>query len=728
MSQKWSWRPSVMAGFVFAVTACSSPSDVPGADGQSGTPSSNGKNAAVRLIPEAPGARCPQGGTALQTGLDDNGDGALSDDEVEQTSYVCNGSGTQSGGMSLVKLMPEAAGARCASGGTAVLSGVDTNADGLQGDSEVTHTQYLCNGEGEKKGNAYLMKMASEAAGPNCPQGGTAVLGGIDMNVNGQLESNEVTTTQYVCTGSTGASGTEALVKLDAAPAGANCGQGGRAVKSGFDANGDGTLGATEVTNTTFVCNGLTDYPNRGEALVRLDTEPAGANCAYGGTAVKTGFDSNGDGTLGDSEVTTTQFVCSAANFFPTKWASNPRGSYSSGEITNLWVPVSRRLWLYKTSDTSRIKLTVSDIFRVGAGYNGGRGAYSVRMNGSGMGCDAWQYNSNASGWNQDYHFPFANVCLTEQLPKGLYEFEVWSFASGGTNSVGAGTGSALLLAEELDGTKPYAFSKTGVPITTTSTSYVKTNGREVKFLKQSASTLLKVTLADTLSVGYNQNGGWGMVMVRLDGANTSCYTGKYDAQGTGGDFHNPFVMTCILPNVSAAQHTLDVAFSANSGSYVYQGWERSNPLLLVEELPTTGLTHSSTAVDSGNLAGAWAGVEKRYVVHNVSAPGKMVKVTYSDTFRAAAGCNGRWGFFQLYVDYQPTACTSGQYVWNSGTAPQDHHHPANLTCIIPNLTPGPHTFTIWSTTQHSWDGTSCGYNRFGWNRGQNLLLVEDLP
>ncbi|HZH14117.1 MAG TPA: hypothetical protein VE057_07125 [Archangium sp.] len=723
MSQQWSWRPSVVAGLVFAITSCTSPSEVPGADEQ------NGKNAAVRLVPEAPGVRCPQGGTALQTGLDDNGDGSLNDDEVEQTSYVCSGSGSQQGGMSLVKLMPEAAGARCASGGTAVLSGLDTNADGLQGESEVTHTQFLCNGEYEKKGNTYLMKMLSEAAGRNCPQGGTTVLGGIDVNVNGQLESTEVTTTQYVCNGSTGTSGTEALVRLDAAPANANCGQGGTAVKSGFDADGDGTLGITEVTNTTFVCNGLTETfdPNRGEALVRLDTEPAGANCAYGGTAVKSGFDSNGDGTLSDSEVTTTQLVCSTANFFRTKWAINTPKSYESGEITNLWVPVSRRVWIYKTSDTSRIKLTVSDNFRVGASYNMGNGWYSVRMNGSSVGCDARQYNWNAAGWNQNYHLPFANVCLTEQLPKGLYEFDVWSMASGGTSYVGAGTnGSALLLAEELDGTKPYAFSKAGEASVTAVPSYSKASGREVTFLKQSASTLLKVTLADTLRVGYNQNGGWGTVMVRLDGVNTSCYTGKYDAQGTGGDLHNPFVMTCILPNVSAAQHTLDVTLSANSSGQAYLGWERSNPLLLVEELPNTGLTYSNMGFASGEISGVWAGVGARQIVHNVSAPGKAVKVTYSDTFRAAAGCNGRWGFFQLYVDYQPTGCINSQHVWNTGAA-QDHHHPANQTCIIPNLTPGYHTFSIWSTTLHG-DGSSCGSNYFGWHRGQNLLLVEDLP
>jgi len=284
-----------------------------------------------------------------------------------------------------------------------------------------------------------------------------------------------------------------------------------------------------------------------------------------------------------------------------------------------------------------------------------------------------------------------------------------------------------LLLAEELDGANPYAFSKAGGLSGTVSTSYVKMNGREVTFTKKSASTLLKVTLADTLRVGYNQNGGWGTVMVRLDGANTSCYTGKYDAQGTGGDFHNPFVMTCILPNVSAAQHTLDVALAANSGAAALLGWERNNPLLLVEELPNTGLTYSNVGIASGELSGAWAGVGTRQLLHNVSAAGKTVKVTYSDTFRAIAGCNGRWGFFQLYIDHQPTWCINGQHVWNAGAA-QDHHHPVNLTCIIPNLTPGYHTFAIWSTTQHSWDGSTCGSNHFGWNRGQNLLMVEELP
>lgn len=722
MSQQWSFRRSAMTGLVLALTACTAPSE-------SGA---NGKDASVRLVLEPPGARCPQGGTAIQTGLDDNGDGALNDSEVRQTSYVCSGgTSAPSGQMSLVKLLPEEGSARCATGGIAVLSGLDANADGLQNDSEVTSTQYLCNSEDGQGGKAYVVKMLPEAAGTNCPAGGTAVLGGIDVNADGQLQSTEMTATQYVCQSSASLTGANALIRLDMEPAGANCRQGGTAVKSGLDSNDNGTLDPEEVSNTTFVCNGLTGATgqNGKNALVRLDPEPAGANCAYGGTAVKSGLDTNGDGTLSTVEVQTMQLVCSSANFFRTKWASTLPNTYASGEIANLWVPVGRKVSLYKTSDTSRIKLTVSDNFRVAVSVPyGSHGTYSVRMNGGSFGCDAYQYNSHASSWSLNYHFPFSNVCLTDQLPKGLYEFEVWAISGAGTSYVGHLT-DAVLLAEELDGTKPYAFSKAGSEIATTSTSYVKASGREVSFLKQSATTLLKVTFADTFGAAFNQNGAAGTVMVRLDGANTNCYTGQYDAQGIGADIRNPFVLTCILPNVSATWHTLHVAFMATPGygGTPRLGWARSSPLLLVEEIPNTNLTYSNTGVVSGELAGNWSGVSARQVLHNVSAAGKTLKVTYSDTFRAALNCTAHMGNFQLYVDNQPSGCKNGQAVSNSGGAGQDHHHPVNLTCIVPNLAAGVHTFAIWSSTLQN-DGSSCGYNYFGWNHGQNLLLVEELP
>lgn len=41
-------------------------------------------------------------------------------------------------------------------------------------------------------------------------------------------------------------------------PAGANCASGGSKVSSGLDANANGTLDAGEITSTTYVCNGTT--------------------------------------------------------------------------------------------------------------------------------------------------------------------------------------------------------------------------------------------------------------------------------------------------------------------------------------------------------------------------------------------------------------------------------------------------------------------------------------
>jgi hypothetical protein len=262
----------------------------------------------------------------------------------------------------------------------------------------------------------------------------------------------------------------------------------------------------------------------------------------------------------------------------------------------------------------------------------------------------------------------------------------------------------------------------------TTSTTFQKADGRTLTYTKQTSSTLLKVTLADTFRVSYNQNGGSGFIMIRMDGRDTSCYAGQYDAQGVGGDFHHPMVMTCVLAGVATGAHNFDVWIRSVSGGAVYLGWERSYPLLMVEEIANQNLSYSNGSSASGELSGDWAGVGARQVQHTVSAAGKTIRVTYSDTFRATANCGGRWGFYHVYVDGQPAGCGNAQYSYNSGSSAHDHHHQINQTCLVKNLAPGAHTFSIWSTTRYSWDGTACGSNFFGWNRGQNLLLVEELP
>jgi hypothetical protein len=699
-----------------------------------GLPGQNGRSSLMRLVPEPAGVNCSSGGTAIHSGLDANGNGALEDSEVQSTAYTCNGATGGSGSPApgaLVRLESEPAGANCTNGGVVVYNGLDTDHDGTLESGEETSTMYVCNGASGSEGRPgarALVRLDPETAGANCEAGGTAVRSGVDTNGNGTLDTTEAASTSYICNGttaSTGAPGQQPLVRSTFEPAGANCEAGGTAVRSGVDANSNGTLDTAEATSTSYICNSGADSLETAslQALVRLDSEAAGTNCPYGGTVARSGLDANGNGTLDMAEVTQTQYICSSGFFYPTRWAVSAPAIESGNVPVGFWVPVGRKVTLYKASASTRLKITASDNLRVGLGVNNSHGYYEVRMNGGMMSPRCYQssYNGNTTGWTHNYHLPYATVCLTDQLPVGVYEFDVWVHASNGAAYVGANAPQTLLMAEEIPATATYGFSTAGGDGVTASSVYQPAPGRTVVYTKQSASTLLKITLADTLRVGYTQNGGWGTVMVRMNGVNTTCYTGKYDAQGTGGDFHDPFVMTCILPGVGAGRHTFNVWLSSGSGGQAYLGWLRSYPLLLVEEISNQNLTYSNGSLVSGEISGAWAGVAARQVLHTVSTTGKTLRVTYSDTFRSAAGCNGAWGLYQLYVDNQPTGCYNGQYAYNSAGAGQDHHHPVNQVCLVKGLSAGVHSFSIWSTT-------GCGSNYFGWNRGQNLLLVEEMP
>lgn len=99
--------------------------------------------------------------------------------------------------------------------------------------------------------------------------------------------------------------GGRTLVVTAPEPAGEHCVAGGVAILTGTDADSDGELDGSEVSTTTYVCDGAA-----GGSLVRVDDEPPGASCAAGGVAVHSGFDDDGDGVLDDAEIDDTAYVC----------------------------------------------------------------------------------------------------------------------------------------------------------------------------------------------------------------------------------------------------------------------------------------------------------------------------------------------------------------------------------------------------------------------------------
>src|ERR1044071_6304571 len=110
------------------------------------------------------------------------------------------------------------------------------------------------------------------------------------------------------------------LVRRDLEPAGKNCPYGGTAIRSGLDRNGDGVLGDDEVQNTTYACNPATSV------LVRRDPIAPSLDCPDGGVAVQTGIDDNGDNVLEDAEIDQTTRSCNSlelwnGDFLASHWA-----------------------------------------------------------------------------------------------------------------------------------------------------------------------------------------------------------------------------------------------------------------------------------------------------------------------------------------------------------------------------------------------------------------------
>jgi hypothetical protein len=147
---------------------------------------------ATRMDP-ATTTECPFGGTVVSSGLDSNGNGQLDDAEVKTRTMVCNDAPAQPPPTILVRLVPEPAnGGHCAEGGTAVQSGPDRNGNGRLDDDEVTHTDFVCS-------LPVVTRLAVEPVGDRCAAGGVVFLAGPDRDGDGKLDDAEIESTEISC-------------------------------------------------------------------------------------------------------------------------------------------------------------------------------------------------------------------------------------------------------------------------------------------------------------------------------------------------------------------------------------------------------------------------------------------------------------------------------------------------------------------------------------------------
>ncbi len=312
---------------------------------------------------------------------------------------------------------------------------------------------------------------STEPVGSNCATGGARIDAGIDSNGNGVLDAAEITATQYVCSGSAGAAGPAGapgaagrdgmatLIRLDAEPLGANCAAGGTKVSVGLDANANGVLDAGEVSATPkYVCGGAagaagtngtngingtngTNGTNGRTSLMAMTPEAAGVNCAYGGTKVSAGLDSDGNGVLAAGEVTSTSYNCDGAPGAGISWVT------VSGTSQQATSGVG-----YLADNASQVIITLPTAPSVGE-----------LIEVSGVGTGGWSLAQNA-----------AQTILTKALPASYANYGAsWS------PQVGAGSSNWGAIASSADGSKLVAAGWLGGRIYTSTDSGQTWTARE---------------------------------------------------------------------------------------------------------------------------------------------------------------------------------------------------------------------------------------------------------
>lgn len=232
----------------------------------------SGLSSQIQINTERAGSNCEYGGIMVEVGIDTNINGMLDQEEVQSTSYVCNG---LDGKNSLTAVKNEAKGLNCENGGIQLNSGIDSNKNGLLEEEEVTATAYVCNGLDGKVSSTHVTNIG---AGINCENGGLKIDTGVDLNGNGILDDSEINATHYVCNGLEGLS---SLIKVIDEPTGPECENGGIRIFSGIDVDRNKTLDVSEILMINFICHGIDGIINEEIQIRLLNAVGSAANTTY---------------------------------------------------------------------------------------------------------------------------------------------------------------------------------------------------------------------------------------------------------------------------------------------------------------------------------------------------------------------------------------------------------------------------------------------------------------
>ena len=261
----------------------------------------------VNSVQEPAGENCLYGGVRLESGLDDNENGQLDSDEIDKVSYSCNA--RVDGYTSLLDLEEVEPGEDCAFGGLLIHSGLDLNEDQSLQEDEISASTFLCKSEDGHDALVELTEVDPDMNGP-CYFGGTQIDSGVDLNRDGVLSEDEITSTQFVCAVHINENLT--LVEHSLENPGENCEWGGIRIETGYDLSGDGVLDPDEVEYDGYICNQVVLVAGKN-SLIELE-QASSSQCPGGGYVYLVGLDDDYDNSLSTDEIDSRVLVCNGVD------------------------------------------------------------------------------------------------------------------------------------------------------------------------------------------------------------------------------------------------------------------------------------------------------------------------------------------------------------------------------------------------------------------------------
>jgi hypothetical protein len=156
---------------------------------------------------------CNEGGVTISSGVDTNKDGKLDDDEVTEEQVICAGETVdvppigEGGELTRVDILG-AGDAMCPAGGVAVHRGTDEDNDEALSDEEIEETEYLCSPVSDPVHDVLARTTDVAIGSADCIWGGKRLESGVDDGEgegepdDGILHDAEVDTSYLVCNGS----------------------------------------------------------------------------------------------------------------------------------------------------------------------------------------------------------------------------------------------------------------------------------------------------------------------------------------------------------------------------------------------------------------------------------------------------------------------------------------------------------------------------------------------